>query len=244
MMIAAPLAAAAAIVWPCTCPGHKTGVAHAAAHHGGSAHAAPTHAFDGRPAIAILSAAPASDVPATAALIKAANAKLSPRCRRLIKTKRPSKLSARDRARRSRCFAQRRAIIRQLAAAETPAPTTPATDCGTPCVGAVGVRAIDNGVAFELTRTSITADIVAFELENADRQLHNLAIAPTDSLGNVNGPVTMVIADTPPVSPTIPTPRPSAQIALAPGTYKLICTLPGHGPMAVDFTVRAPTRAA
>ncbi len=100
-------------------PGHQPGVAHAAAHHGGSAHAAP-HARLRRPARdRHPRAAPASDVPATAALIKAANAKLSPRCRRLIKTKRPSKLSARDRVpRRSRCFAQRRAIIRQLAAAE------------------------------------------------------------------------------------------------------------------------------
>lgn len=242
-MVAAPLAAAAAIVWPCTCPGHQSGAAQAHLH-GGAAHTAAAHALDGRPAIAVLSAAQTGDAPVTAALIKAANAKLSPRCRRLIKTKRPSKLSARDRARRSRCFARRRAIIRQLAAAETPAPTSPATDCGTPCVGAVGVRAIDNGIAFELTRTSVTADVVAFELENVDRQLHNLAIAPTDSLGNVNGPVTTVIAETPPVSPSIPTPRPSAQVALAPGTYKLICTLPGHGPMAVDFTVRAPARPA
>lgn len=258
LLAAAPVTMAVAMLWPCVCPGHQPGGTHrthgtaTAAHRGHAMPAAqaalgePQPALPGALAFATVPVAWNPGVPLTKELVDAANARLSARCRRLVRTTRVRSLSARDRSRRSRCFAERRTIISELARAGA-TPQTPAAGAGCsgePCVGAVGVRAIDNGIAFALTRSSVAADVVVFELENADRQLHNLAIAPTDSLGNVNGPTTTLIPDTPPVDPSLPARRPSAEVALQPGAYLLSCTLPGHGPMSVRFTVRAPGMAA
>ncbi len=193
-----------------------------------------------------------------------ATKRLSKRCQRLIK-RRKSTLGKTDRKRRSACLAQRRKLVAASKAPSTtpgvaapsapiqgptptaapptatepaaPTPTTPAPT--TPQVqtkqyAAAGVVATDGLDPFRLTRASATADVVNFELDNTDRQLHDLYIAPASSTGEVTGAPVKVIGRIEGGT------RESADVELAPGRYKLLCTVDGHGPMAVDFTVYAP----
>ncbi|MEH3052721.1 MAG: hypothetical protein PGN13_01780 [Patulibacter minatonensis] len=235
-----------------------------------------------------LAAVPATDgdepVATRAAVLTTAQAtkKLSAKCRKLLKAKRPSKLSKADRRRRTACQKQRGKLIADSAkpatstpatapaaapapatagttarttpapaSAATPVPTaaptaapspTPAPATGVcagknPCYAAVGVQALDSDVAFALSRATVQADIVSFQLENKDRQTHNLYIAPVDSAGEINGSITKIVGDLAAggVSDGV-------NMRLAPGRYKLICVVTGHSPMAVGFTVQAPVR--
>jgi hypothetical protein len=122
----------------------------------------------------------------------------------------------------------------------TPAPAVPCANVN-PCYAAVGVQAIDNDVAFKYTsRGIVTADIVSFQLDNQDQQLHNLYWATASASGTVTGPLHEIFGNTGPSGDSGI--RPTKNVALAPGNYKLICTIGGHGPMAVNFTVIAPSR--
>jgi hypothetical protein len=218
--------------------------------------------------------APADDAVAErAAVLTTAQAtkKLSAKCRKLLKVKRPSKLSKADRKRRTACLAQRKRLIAESkrkptstptptpapgaaptatpapAAGPTPAPTSAPTPTPTPaagacanknpCYAAVGVQAIDSDVAFGLSRSTVQADIVNFQLENKDRQTHNLYIAPANASGDIVGPIEKIVGDLAAggVSEGV-------NVTLAPGRYKLICIVSGHGPMTVSFTVTAPVR--
>lgn len=193
-----------------------------------------------------------------------ATAKLSRRCRKLLKVKRPSRLSRSDRRKRSACLKQRRKLIAESTASAptptpspttptpTPAPTTPtggtpgptptptptpsSSPCAgkNPCVGAVGVSAIDNGARlyFTLTRGSVMADRVSFEFTNTDSQSHNLFIEEKGKPATRQA----VVAD------LAMKERKTVEIALAPGTYTLRCIIPGHEAMVVDLTVQAPVR--
>lgn len=190
-----------------------------------------------------------------------ATAKLSRRCRTLLKAKRPSRLSKSDRRKRSACLRQRRALIAQ-SATPTPAPTTPATPtptpaattpaptptpgaglptptptpapCASPCVRALGVTAKDQGgrFIFTLTRATVEADRVSFQFENKDAQDHNLFVQPKDR-PDLAQPVSTLLA---------PGGRATKELDLAPGTYTLRCLIEGHETMTVDITVTAPIR--
>lgn len=209
----------------------------------------------------------ASDPSATrAAVLTTAEAtkKLSKRCQRLIK-RRKSSLSKADRKRRADCLTRRRKLVDESKNAATapgvtapaapiqgptptsapptatdpaapttptPAPTTPTTP--TKKYAAAGVIATDGLDPFRLTRASATADVVNFELDNTDRQQHDLYIAAASASGEITGALVQVIGRIDGGT------RQSADVELAPGRYKLVCTVPGHGPMAVDFTVYAP----
>lgn len=195
--------------------------------------------------------------------VEQATAKLSRRCRKLVKAKRPSRLSKSDRRRRAACLEQRRQLIADSktqpgtpaptptptpAPVPTAAPTTPGSATPTPtpapstspcagknpCYGAVGVTAIDSGTKlyFTLTRGSVMADRVSFEFSNTDSQSHNLFIEEKGK------PETQqpIVADLAMKSSK------RVDMALAPGTYTLKCTIPGHESMVVDFTVTAPVR--
>jgi hypothetical protein len=119
-------------------------------------------------------------------------------------------------------------------AATTPPPTTPVKG---KVYAAVGVTAIDGAEKFKLTRATATADIVNFELDNTDKQAHNLAIFATDGSGAIVGAPTIVFAT------VAAGDRKYKDVALAPGTYSLWCQVPGHEAMAVPFTVYAPPAA-
>lgn len=133
----------------------------------------------------------------------------------------------------------------------TPAPTTPTpptlpdpqtneqrcTDKNpaTKCYAAVGVRADDGDVPFVLSRGEVTADIVSFELENADRQIHNLLIGRANTAGTeLVGQPDEVVGDTEGGE------RGNREVTLTPGTYLLICSISGHDPMTIKFVVKAP----
>lgn len=119
-----------------------------------------------------------------------------------------------------------------------PAPTTPtSTTPTTPekVYAAAGLRPTDSDPAkWILTRGSATADIVNFELDNTDRQVHNLWIAPGNAAGDVTGALVEVISDLEPGD------RKAVDVALKPGIYLLMCTIPNHEAMKVKFTVYAP----
>lgn len=209
-----------------------------------------------------------------------ATRKLSKRCRKLLRVKRPSKLSRTAKRKRSACRRQRDRLIRRSARGAQPAPEatgvpapplpsvagpaptaappgaatpTPTPDVGsapgaqtnaercadgdpaTVCFAAAGVTAIDGDVPFTLTRGDVTADVVSFELVNTDRQAHNLWIAPASADGaEITGTPVEIFATLEPGG------RAAREVTLRPGVYQLICTVPGHGPMATRFIVRAP----
>lgn len=121
----------------------------------------------------------------------------------------------------------------------TPTPTPSTSPCAgkNPCYAAVGVKAIDSDVPFALTRGTVMADIVSFQLQNTDSQQHNLYWAPADANGNVSGALHQIFDLTDAHSTTA-----NAEATFAPGRYKLICTVSGHAPMMVDFIVSAPLR--
>jgi hypothetical protein len=188
-----------------------------------------------------------------------ATKQLTAKCRRLVKAKKPSKLSKKDRKRRTACLKTRAKLIAQskpgpaqpptgpiapaapivgpvpvgtVPAPTTPAPTspTPETPAG-PVYAAAGVKAIDGGVPFALTRSTAVADIVNFELVNTDAQNHNLWIQVRDQ------PATKKAI----IASLAPGQRANANVQLAPGEYQLICIVPGHGAMTMLFTVVAPS---
>ncbi|MBJ7470024.1 MAG: hypothetical protein JHD16_01935 [Solirubrobacteraceae bacterium] len=198
-----------------------------------------------------------------------ATKRLSARCQRLINASRRS-LTRKEKQARLRCVRERRTLVASAngpipgvsapaAPIQGPAPTTAPPTASDPApsttptgpapttptaptaptapakqYAAAGVIATDGDDPFRLTRGSATADIVNFELDNTDRQDHDLYIAPADQAGDVTGPLVEIIGRI--AGGT----RASADVELAPGRYKLICTVPGHGPMAVNFTVYAP----
>lgn len=198
-----------------------------------------------------------------------ATKKLSKKCQKLLRAK-VSKLRKADRKRRSACLAQRRKLVAAsksqptdttgVAAPsapvqgpkptatppaseepapqttpDTPSPTTPVPTTPEKVYAAAGVRPTDTDPAkWILTRSSAKADIVNFELDNTDRQVHNLWIAPGDASGAVTGPLVEVIGD------LAEGQRKAVDVALKPGIYILICTIPGHGSMQAKFTVFAP----
>lgn len=254
----------------------------AGARPGGTSHPSPAE----RVVAEALAArrGPAQEPVATRAALSTAQAtrRLSKRCQKLLKAKRPSKLRRADRKRRSACLRQRRELIRKSResheaepppqpapgapapvlegpkpttapppATQQPAPPAPTTpqqpgevtnemrctdgNPATTCFAAAGVMAIDGDVPFVLTRGDVRADVVNFELQNTDRQVHDLWIAPADAEGNITGPPTKIVGEVEPDG------RSSRDMALQPGVYRLICTIPGHGPMSVRFIVRAPS---
>ena len=209
-------------------------------------------------------------VAARAAVLTTAQAtkKLSKRCQQLIK-RRKSSLRKADRKRREDCLAKRRRLVEAskppattptsptgvsapaapiagptptsvpspLTSGQPPAATTPTATTPAPRekkYAAAGVIATDGLDPFKLTRSSATADVVNFELDNTDRQQHDLYIAPASASGEVTGPLVKIIGRIDGGT------RESADVELAPGRYKLLCTVDGHGPMAVNFTVYAP----
>lgn len=88
------------------------------------------------------------------------------------------------------------------------------------------VRALD-GLRWEKPTYDADAGDVRVVLENTSSQPHNLAIIDAES---TELPVTL---DTPSRSDVD-----EATIALDPGTYALICKIPGHSTMNSTLTVR------
>lgn len=102
------------------------------------------------------------------------------------------------------------------------AATTTIVDDGSGVV----VRALD-GLRWESPTYTADAGDVRVVLENTSSQPHNLAIIDAE---NAELPVTL---DTPSRSDVDET-----TIALDPGTYALICKIPGHGTMNSTLTVK------
>lgn len=198
-----------------------------------------------------------------------ATKQLSRKCQRLIKAKK-SKLRKADRKRRTVCLERRRKLIAASvppaptapsvpaapsAPIEGPTPTSapPATTPSTPPpttpvattpteppakkYQAVGIEPTDSDPAlWKLTRGVAVADIVNVELSNTDSQVHDLWIAP----GNAAGQVTDESAKQKLIGYLEPGERKAVDIALKPGIYIFICSIPGHETMKVKFIVQAP----
>lgn len=193
-----------------------------------------------------------------------ATAKLSRRCRKLLKAKRPSRLSASDRRRRSACLRQRRALIAaSQAPADEPTPTTPTSTtptattptagaptatpvptptpaatpapCAAPCVRAIGVQALD-----DLTRGFIfTLSRATVEADRVSFQFENKDAQDHNLFVQPKGRPDLAE----PVSTLLaPGGRVTKELDLAPGTYTLRCLILGHETMTVDITVTAPVR--
>lgn len=193
-----------------------------------------------------------------------ATAKLSRRCRKLLKAKRPSRLSASDRRRRSSCLRQRRALIAaSQAPADEPTPTTPTSTtpaattptagtptptpvttptpaatpapCAAPCVRAIGVQALDDATrGFIFTLTRATV-----EADRVSFQFENKDAQDHNLFVQPKGRPELAE----PVSTRLaPGGRVTKELDLAPGTYTLRCVILGHESMTVDITVTAPVR--
>ncbi|MBO9532983.1 MAG: hypothetical protein J7513_08425 [Solirubrobacteraceae bacterium] len=119
----------------------------------------------------------------------------------------------------------------------TPAPRGACASVPNAVYAAVGVDAFDDGthLYFQLTRGSVTADCVSFELRNHDSQAHNLYVQEKGRPSTAKP----VIANLAPGAGGTVT-RATAELKLDPGTYTLRCVIPGHEAMTVDFTVVAP----
>ena len=114
----------------------------------------------------------------------------------------------------------------------TPTPGPSGPDPATVQCNAVGLKArdVDPLKPFAMTRgvacTSSTGT-VNFELQNGDRQFHNLGVQLP---GQANSLVS--ILDAVPAGDTL-----NANVKLNPGTYEIVCMVPGHGAMTVQITI-------
>lgn len=199
-----------------------------------------------------------------------ATRQLSKRCQRLLKAKRPSKLSKADRKRRARCLSQRRALIAESKAPDAstgvtaPAPATPGpapatgttpgtapastpapTPTPTPGTAPAGPVYAAVGV------TAIDGDVL-FQLTRAvaTADIVNFELTNTDRqvhnlwIRATGKPETakVIVADLEPAATGAAPSRANKNMTLAPGEYELVCVVAGHGPMTVPFTVVAPAR--
>lgn len=121
--------------------------------------------------------------------------------------------------------------------ADTPTTTTPPVPTAREKVyEAVGVRPTDTDPAkWTLTRSSAIADVVNFELVNVDSQVHDLKIAPVDANGAYDVAAAVTV-----IGYLDPGKRKAVDVALQPGVYMLLCSIPAHGEMRAKFTVHAP----
>lgn len=198
-----------------------------------------------------------------------ATAKLSRRCRKLVKAKRPSRLSAADRRRRTACLKQRRALIaasRTAPAATTPSATTPAAttpptptplatplipgatpaptptpDASSPCAGKIPCFAAAGVTARDVN------GVFVFTLTRgtvmADRVSFEFANADAQDHNLWIKPKgSPDSASTLIAGDLAPNGRVVKELALTPGTYVLRCRIAGHESMTVDFVVQAPIR--
>ena len=119
-----------------------------------------------------------------------------------------------------------------------PNPNPTPTGCTTPGTGTVVVTAIDEGQRFDVNMCGIkAADNVPFKFVYADEsgEAHDLTVASaytagTDKpTGTIAGGTEGVISDG----------SVDFTADLTPGTWYLICSVPGHGSMRVEFKVFA-----
>ena len=102
-------------------------------------------------------------------------------------------------------------------AAADPAPSTPAV----PLPHTLGVAASE--FHFALTRTTVGAGAVTIQLRNSGEDGHDLHVAALD--GTPIAAWDELPAEAPAVTKTV---------TLAPGSYRLYCSLPGHAELGMD----------
>jgi plastocyanin len=131
------------------------------------------------------------------------------------------------RVRRSRhwwtCEAQPSLLQPQPALPVTP-PATPPSEEPTPEVGHLGVKAVE--YSYTLSRPEVSAGEVIVELNNQGEDPHNLVLEHEGT-----GDPKLEIPSTPSVS------QASAHFDLAPGTYRLYCSLYKHEAEGMEATL-------
>jgi plastocyanin len=102
---------------------------------------------------------------------------------------------------------------------------TPAGDQGTGGVNSVEVQGTLREWALDLSQQEVPAGMVVFTVSNEGQFAHNFAvqdstgvIAKTPNFSKADGPQTL-------------------ELELAPGTYTVICTLPGHASRGQQATL-------
>jgi uncharacterized cupredoxin-like copper-binding protein len=132
------------------------------------------------------------------------------------------------------------------ASAPQPAATSAAaspTGGGTPTAGAPAaggpgttIAATEKEYAIALDKSSVPAGNVTFTVQNAGSLPHTIAVTPGDGASKAKGVTGTVIGD----SGNIDAGKAGTlTVALQPGTYQVVCTVPGHVQlgMIVQLTV-------
>lgn len=122
------------------------------------------------------------------------------------------------------CEAQPSLIQAQPALPTTPAPATPPSEEPEPEVGHLGVKAVE--YSYTLSRPEVSAGEVIVELNNQGEDPHNLVLEHEGT----EDPE-LEIPSTPSVS------QASAHFTLAPGTYRLYCSLYKHEAKGMQATL-------
>jgi hypothetical protein len=208
-----------------------------------------------RAALAVVAALAVAGAPAVAAPAPPAGKKHEPvaAAKKRAKQKRERAAKRRAAARRH-AAAKRREAARRKALAEQQASVAPATDATAPALPATPVAPVIDAVLapvaaaplartlsvavaeFTMTpsRTLLGSGLVTIELRNVGEDPHDLRI---DTEAGVAVETWDELAPGDPGRPS----RDTKQVELAPGTYRLLCTITGHAAlgMATQVTVAA-----
>jgi plastocyanin len=122
------------------------------------------------------------------------------------------------------CEAQPSLLQPQPALPTTPAPATPPSEEPEPEVGHVGVKAVE--YSYTLSRPEVSAGEVIVELNNQGEDPHNLVL---EHEGTADPD--LEIPSTPSVT------QASAEFTLAPGSYRLYCSLYKHEAKGMEATL-------
>lgn len=122
------------------------------------------------------------------------------------------------------CEAQPSIFQPQPALPSVPAPASPAGEEALPEIGHLGVKAVE--YSYTLSRPEVSAGEVIIELNNQGEDPHNLVL---EHEGTADPE--LEIPSTPSVS------QASAHFTLAPGTYRLYCSLYSHESKGMQATL-------
>lgn len=127
---------------------------------------------------------------------------------------------------------------------DNPTPTTPTNTC-TPFSSTILVDAISEtevfGVNFNAKTCGLKAGKRKFLFSSSDEnEPHSLVIAKkVGSNGDISSGADIVASISGEINPDDNDSVPAVEVTLAAGTYYLVCTVPGHGSMTLEFKVIA-----
>ncbi|MCA1669196.1 MAG: cupredoxin domain-containing protein [Thermomicrobia bacterium] len=129
----------------------------------------------------------------------------------------------------------------QAPQAAAAAATTPATDvaAGVPDARPVGgasttINATEKDYAIAMDNSSVPAGSVTFKVQNNGATPHNLGVTKQSDASKGAGITGPVIKDSPTIDPGKTT---SITVDLQPGTYNVVCTVPGHVQLGMIMTL-------